>query len=107
MMGLTMTLPLFVYIIWGGTLLMVLLVIVPLAVGLLHRTLNATWSIRRYMAEMLAGGVGIANNTGSITALNDTVSVAKDMVNTAKSLEDHTAAIAEVLSQRANQGRTS
>ena len=106
-MDLTMTLPTPVYIIWGGTLLIVLIVIVPLAVGLLHRTLNAAWSIRRYMAEMLASGAGIANNTSSIPALNDTITVAGDMVNTAKKLEDHTSAIAEVLSQRANQGRTS
>jgi len=106
-MDLTMTLPMPVYLIWGGTLLIVLIVIVPLAVGLLHRTLTAAWSIRRYMSEMLESGVGIANNTSSIPALNDTISVAGDMVNTAKNLEDHSSAIAEVLSQRASQGQTS
>ncbi len=103
-MGLVMTLPVPVYMIWGGTLMIVLLVIVPLAVGLLHRTLRAAWSIRRYMAEMLSSGVGIAENTSSITALNDTIAVAADMVNTAKSLEDNSSAISEVLSKRADQG---
>ena len=65
----TMTLPLIVYLIWGGTLLFILVAIVPLAVFLLHRTLTAAWSIRRYMADMLAGGVGIAENTSSIPAI--------------------------------------
>ncbi len=106
-MDLSMTLPTSVYMIWGGTLLIVLIIIVPLAVCLLHRTLLAAWSIRRYMSEMLTSGVGIANNTSSITALNDTLAVAGDMVNTAKNLEDHTSAIAEVLSQRATQVPTS
>lgn len=106
-MDISMTLPTTVYIIWGGTLLLILIVIVPLAVGLLHRTLTAAWSIRRYMSEMLTSGVGIANNTNSITALNDTLSVAGDMVSTAKNLEDHTSVIAEVLSQRATQGPNS
>lgn len=102
-----MTLPTPVYIIWGGTLLVILIVIVPLAVGLLHRTLMAACSIRRYMSEMLTSGVGIASNTSSIPALNDTLAVAGDMVNTAKNLEDHSSAIAEVLSNRAKQGQTS
>ena len=102
-----MTLPLIVYYIWGGTLLVILVVIVPLAVFLLHRTLTAAWSIRRYMAEMLAAGVGIAENTSSIPALNDTIAVATDMVTTAKALEEHSGAIGGVLSQRAAEGTKS
>ncbi len=102
-----MTLPLSVYYIWGGTLLVILVVIVPLAVFLLNRTLTAAWSIRRYMADMLAAGVGIAENTSSIPALNDTIAVATDMVETAKGLEDHSGAIGGVLSQRAAGGTTS
>lgn len=102
-----MTLPYLVYVIWAGTLLVILLVIVPLAVFLLHRTLTAAWSIRRYMSEMLVGGVGIANNTSSIPALNDTIAVATDMVKTSKALEDHSGAIGDVLTQRAAGGQTS
>ncbi len=102
-----MTLPLIAYVIWGGTLLVILVVIVPLAVFLLHRTLTAAWSIHRYMSDMLAAGVGIAENTSSIPALNDTIAVATDMVNTAKSLEDHSGALGEVLAQRAARGTTS
>ncbi len=96
-----MTLPLSVYLIWGGTLLIILFIIVPLAVILLHRTLMAAQSIQRYMVDMLAGGVNIATNTSSVPALNDTITVAVDMVKTAKALEDHSSAVGEVLAQRA------
>lgn len=102
-----LTLPLTVYVIWGGTLLLILIVIVPLAVILLHRTLVAAWSIRRYMADMLVGGVSIAENTSSVPALNNTITVASDMVETARNLEDRSATIGEVLSRRAAGGTTS
>lgn len=103
-MDLTPTLPTAVYAIWWTVLLIVVVVIVPLAVILLHRTLLAALSIRRYLAEMLQAGVGIAQNTGSIPALNDTIAVAGGMVKTAGCLKQHSATIAEVLSQRAAKG---
>ena len=100
-MDLTMTLPSSVYVIWGTVLGIVVIVIVPLAIGLLQRTLSAALSIRRYMAEMLAAGVGIAENTASVSALNDTIAVAGGMVETAGQLKEHSGTIAQVLSQRA------
>ncbi len=103
-MDLTPTLPATIYAIWWTVLLVVIIVIVPLAVVLLHRTLVAAMSIRRYLAEMLEAGVGIAQNTGSIPALNDTIAVAGGMVKTAGSIKQHSAMIAEVLSQRAAKG---
>ena len=103
-MDLTMTLPSSVYVIWGTVLGVVVIVIVPLAIGLLQRTLNAALSIRRYMAEMLAAGVGIAENTASVSALNDTIAVAGGMVETAGQLKEHSGTIAKVLSQRAAEG---
>ena len=102
MMDLTMTLPSVVYVIWGTVLAVVVIVIVPLAIGLLQRTLNAALSIRRYFAEMLTAGVGIAENTASVSALNDTIAVAGGMVETAGQLEEHSATIAQLLAQRAS-----
>ena len=67
---------------------------------------NAALNIRRYLREMLTAGVGIAENTSSISALNDTISVAVGMVQTAEEIEKHTATIATVLSQRAKEGTT-
>ena len=101
------TLPDSVYTIWWTVLILVLVAIVPLAVFLLQRTLNGAISIRRYFAEMLTAGVGIAENTSSITALNDTMAVAGNMVETSKKLDEHSRTIAEVLSDRAAKGTTS
>lgn len=87
--------------IWATTLLVVIVVIVPLAVALLHRTFSAAWSIRRYLREMLQAGVGIAGNTAPITALNDTIRVAGSLVATAGSIKQHSGTIATVLAARA------
>ena len=98
------TLPSTVYFIWWTTLLIVIVVIVPLAIGLLHRTLRGALSIKRYFAEMLTAGVGIAENTSSVPALKDTIAVGVGMVETAGLLDEHSATIAQVLSQRAADG---
>lgn len=98
------TLPTAVYAIWWTVLLVVVVVIVPLAIVLLHRTLRAALSIKRYLAEMLDAGVGIAGNTASIAALNDTIGVAGGMLKTAGALKEHSGTIASVLSQRAASG---
>ncbi|MEO7392728.1 MAG: hypothetical protein ABIU58_11170 [Ramlibacter sp.] len=98
-------LPAAVYAIWWTVLLVVIVVVVPLAIALLHRTLRAALSIKRYLREMLAAGVGIAGNTSSIAALTDTIAVAGGMVATAGSIKEHTGTIATVLSGRAAQGR--
>lgn len=103
-MDLAPTLPTIVYVIWWTVLLIVVIVIVPLAIALLHRTLRAALSIRRYLAEMLVAGAGIAGNTASITALNETIGVAGTMLNVAGNLNEHSRTIATVLSQRAATG---
>jgi len=95
------TLPELVYTIWQAVLWIVVLVIVPLAIFLLQRTLNGALSIRRYFAEMLTAGVAIAENTNSIPALQDTIAVAGGMLETAGNLKEHSGTIAEVLSTRA------
>ncbi len=93
--------PWVVYAIWWTVLFLVIVLIVPLAVMLLHRTLVAALSIRRYLREMLQAGIGIAGNTGSIGALQETIGVAVAMVSTAGNMKEHTGTIAAVLSQRA------
>lgn len=90
--------------IWAATLAVVIVVIVPLAIALLHRTFQAAWSIRRYLREMLRAGVGIAGHTAPVSALNDTIRVAGTLVATAGSIKEHTGTIASVLSSRAARG---
>ena len=89
------------HVIWSVVLLLVIVVIVPLAIVLLHRTLRAAISIRRYLDEMLTAGFGITGNTASITALDDTIAVAGSMVEVAGSIKQHSAMIATVLAGRA------
>lgn len=96
-----------ILVIWAATLLLLVVVIVPLAVLLLHRTLRAAMSIRRYLDEMLAAGVGIAGNTASIVALDDTIGVAGTMVKVAGNIKSHSGTIASVLAARAAQGGAS
>ena len=96
-----------VELIWAITLLLVIVVIVPLAIALLHRTFSAAWSIRRYLREMLQAGVGIAGNTASITALNDTIRVAGTLDETAGNIKQHSGTIATVLAARAARGARS
>ena len=93
--------------IWAATLLVVVVVIVPLAIVLLHRTLRAAVSIRRYLDEMLTAGVGVAGNTASIKALDDTLGVAGAMVQVAGDIKSHSGTIATVLAQRAARGKAS
>lgn len=100
------TLPSEVYFIWQTTLIVVVVVIVPLAIFLLQRTLRASLDIKRYFKDMLDAGVGIADNTSSITALNDTIEVATAMVGVSNKLDEHSATIASVLSDRASNGST-
>jgi len=101
------TLPDEVYFIWEAVLIIVVVVIVPLAIFLLQRTLKAALNIQRYFKEMLSAGVRIAENTSSITALNDTIEAATTMVQVSQKLDEHSATIATVLSDRADGGSTS
>lgn len=93
-----------VHMIWLATLVVVVVAVVPLAVALLHRTLRAAWSIRRYLDEMLAAGVGIAGHTASITALDETIKTAGSMVDVAGAIKKHSGAIVNVLAGRAARG---
>ncbi len=94
-----------IHTVWAAALLIVIVIIVPLAVLLLHRTLRAAMSIRRYLDEMLAAGVGIAGNTASIKALDDTIGVAGAMVTVAGDIQSHSGTIATVLAARAAGSR--
>ena len=91
-----------VFLIWGVTLAIAILVILPLTVYLLQRTLNAARRTERYLAEMRDAGVGIAQNTQHITGLDDTIDVATQILDTAGSIREHTATIETTLAGRAH-----
>ena len=97
--------PMAVYVIWIIVLAVAVFVILPLAVYLLQRTLNAARNIELYFAEMRDAGVGIAENTSHITALDDTISVATQILETAGSINEHTATIKTTLAGRVNSNQ--
>lgn len=99
-----MEVPTVVYVIWWLTLIVAVVVVLPLAVYLLHRTLMAARQIERYAAKALAAGVGIAGNTDNIRALEGTISTATQILETSRSIEEHTGTIEEVLASRAGRG---
>jgi hypothetical protein len=93
--------------IWLTTMVIVVIAVVPLAIVLLHRTLRAARSIRRYLDEMLAAGVGIASHTASIGALDDTIGAAGSILEVAGEIQSHSSAITTLMSARAARGSTS
>ncbi len=96
--------PMVVYVIWWATLIVAVVVVLPLAVYLLHRALMAARQIERYAALALEGGVGIAANTQNIAALEGTITTATGILETARSIEEHTGTIQEALAAQA-EGR--
>jgi phage shock protein A len=92
--------PTAVYVIWWATLIVAVVVVLPLAVYLLRRTLQAARQIERYAAQALAAGEGVARNTENIAALEQTISAATDVLETARAIEQHTGAIEEVFEAR-------
>lgn len=98
-----MEIPTAVYVIWWATLIVAVVVVLPLAVYLLRRTLQAARQIERYTAQALASGTGIAGNTENIAALEQTISTATEILETARAIEEHTGTIEEVLAARAGR----
>ncbi len=76
------------YWIWGTTLAIITFIVVPLALHLLHKTLKAAMSIERYARESLTAGVGIANNTAAIPALEATLATAGSLIEATKLLKE-------------------
>jgi len=83
--------------IWGVTLALVTLVIVPVAIFLLHRALQTASAIERYAREALEAGVGIAKNTEAVTALDETIVTATSLLDATQMLSERTATIAKLV----------
>ena len=91
------------YGIWIATLLLVVVVIVPVAVSYLARALTAARAIERYLADMLAAGVQVADHTGTVPALDQTIQTAVAMKPVADAIEAKTATVALLLAKRAQK----
>jgi hypothetical protein len=89
--------------IWAVTLGVITLVVVPLAVYLLQRTLRAARAIERYTRESLAAGGGIAANTAAVAALEETIKAAASLLEAAELLKRRSAEVADAVA--GSQGR--
>ena len=94
-----------VYTIWWIGLILTIVVFVPLAVYSLHRTWRSARSIQRYAAETLQAAAGIARNTANIKALDATIGVGTDMLNSTSAIGIKLDTVARVLEQRASGRR--
>ncbi len=83
--------------IWIGLLLATVAGVVPVVVTYLGRLLAAARHIETYTGEMLAAGVGVAQNTAHVAALQDTLAVAPQLLAGAAALERHATIIETAL----------
>ena len=90
-----------VYVIWWVGLVVTLVIFVPLAIYVLHRTWRATRSIQWYAAEALTAAAGVAGNTQHIPALDTTIGVAGQMLGVAGGIVTKLDTAATVLAERA------
>lgn len=84
-------------------LLVVTVLVLPFIVKLLNDVLRASRNIERYFKEMLEAGVGIANNTEHIKALNSTIQVASGILNVAGQINEHSGTLGGALKARAEK----
>ena len=89
-----------VEILWIILLAVAVLVLGPI-IRLLHKTLLAANHIERYLKEMKEAGLGIAGNTENIKALNSTITVAVDILDTAGKINSNAETIEVTLGGRA------
>ena len=92
--------PSVVYILWI-VVLAVALILFPFIVRLLHKTFIAAKHIERYLKDMKEAGLGIAGNTEHITALNSTIDVAVDILDSAGKINGNAETIKVTLAGRA------
>ena len=88
-----------VYILWI-VVLAVALILFPFIVRLLHKTFMAAKNIERYLREMKEAGMGIAGNTAHVTALDSTITVAVDILDSAGKINSNAETIETVMADR-------
>jgi ABC-type bacteriocin/lantibiotic exporter with double-glycine peptidase domain len=85
---------------WWIALVLTIIVIVPAALYLLHRTWRAARTIQRLTAETLEAGAGIAGHTAALPALDETIAAAAPVLERATRLEQAAARLERLLRAR-------
>ena len=94
-----------VQVIWLILLIVAVVIVAPLVWYLLHRTWKAAHNIERYFAEMATAGVGVAQNTAHVKALESTIQVATTILSVAGAINEHAATVETALAGRAQKPR--
>ncbi len=81
--------------------LVVAVILLPFIIRLLHKTLIAARNIERYLKDMKEAGLGIAGNTENIKALDSTIGVATDILDSAGKINSNAETIKVTLAGRA------
>ncbi len=97
----TIAAPPAVLTLWWIALGLTVVVIVPTALVLLHRTWRAARNIQRYSAEALEAAGGIADHTALLPALDATIAGAGPILEHTDAIRQLTAAAGGILRTRA------
>lgn len=89
-----------VYGLWWVTLALTALVLLPLLLQLLRRSLRAARAIERASGDALAAAVGIAKNTAALGALDQTVTLTAQVQHTTEQLKAHSSSMAATFTER-------
>ena len=89
--------------IWIVTLAVIVL-LTPLVLYLCWRLVRGAKNIEHHFEVTLKAATGVAAGTAAIPALQDTIGVAGGMLQTAGSIDQHSAAIVGLLASRLKEG---
>jgi hypothetical protein len=93
-----------VYVLWW-ILLIITVLVIPYLVYLLHKASRMAHSIDKYLGQALEAGVDIATNTKNIEFLKDTKDLTNEMLNSAGTINKHTATIEKTLEDRSKKSK--
>jgi hypothetical protein len=96
--------PTSVIVIWWIALILTAVVVLPLAVYLLNRTLRAARQIEYNLARARESGRGLAANTAATEQLNQTLSAAPALLEPAAGIEQRTGELTRTLTSRLEGG---
>jgi hypothetical protein len=96
--------PTTVIVIWWIALILTAVVVLPLAVYLLNRTLRVARQIEQYLARAREAGAGIARNTAEAEQLNATLNAAPALLEPADNIERGSATLTRTLTERLERG---
>lgn len=89
--------------VWIVTLVIVL-ILTPVVLYLCWRLVRGARNIEHHFEVTLKAATGVAAGTAAIPALQDTITVAGGMLQTAGSIDQHSGAIAGLLAARLREG---